>query len=138
MAYYFSKKFTLLFLIVVVLCIADKPHTSRQNSSSIPKTNSQAPGALQETRGHSDSPTLLSLKLLGIQLQQLIRDSGLPCVLLDELPNLYLTAYGSKLRPERYNCTSLSTLIEKLRNYIHVRSVYLFTLFLGCMSYFAL
>lgn len=61
-----------------------------------------------------------ALKVLGSQIVQLIKASPKSSVLLSDLPNLYLRAYGYQLKPQLFECGSIREVLEQLSDHIQV------------------
>ncbi|XP_018577487.1 meiosis regulator and mRNA stability factor 1 [Anoplophora glabripennis] len=61
-----------------------------------------------------------SLKILGSQIVQIIKASGQSAVPLDDVPRIYLREYGYPLKPQLYECDTITEVTQKLFEYVQL------------------
>uniref|UniRef100_A0A6P7FWG8 Meiosis regulator and mRNA stability factor 1-like n=1 Tax=Diabrotica virgifera virgifera TaxID=50390 RepID=A0A6P7FWG8_DIAVI len=63
-----------------------------------------------------------ALKVLGTQIVILIKSSPQESLLLNDLPKVFLAEYGYPLKPQLYECMSVSEVLTKISDYVQVSS----------------
>ncbi|XP_072396076.1 meiosis regulator and mRNA stability factor 1 [Diabrotica undecimpunctata] len=63
-----------------------------------------------------------ALKVLGFQIVQLIKSLPQTSLLLNDLPKVYLAEYGYPLKPQFFECISVSEVLTKISDYVQVNN----------------
>lgn len=94
----FTKLIELFEAISDVVKIEELPNGERQVSLTIP----------------------YALKVLGMQISDLISASPFACIPLEALPAAYMREFGYPLRPEAFECNTIEEVLNKIPNVIEM------------------